>query len=903
MSTVEVLATSLPPVFADDEARFRTIVALLPVPVYTTGPDGLITFYNDAAAEFWGRRPDLGTAYWSGAWKLYTPDGTPIPHDRCPMALALRERRPVRGRQAVTERPDGTRIPYAPYPTPIFDQAGDLVGGINVLVDLSDLRAAALDNANLSRPRETEQRRSAEAALSRQVAERAALYELTDRLQRAVSHADMYDASLDAIATVLRCDRASVLLADDAGVMRFTASRGLSASYRTAVEGHSPWRADVREPQPVCIEDVAAADLSAPLRDALTQEGIASLSFIPLVSGGRLIGKFMAYYAEPHVFGADEIEIAVLVGRQLAFNRARVEAEDAARGRDAELDLVMNSTSFMLVRCDRDLRYLYVSPAYARKVGREPAAFVGQQIVEVVGERNLVVLRPHIDAVLRGERVEWQGELSYGDAGLRVIRGEYMPERDRWGNVVGWVGSLVDVTDREAADLTARRLAAIVESTDDAIVSKNLDGVVTTWNAGAARLFGYSADEMIGRSITAVIPDDREDEEPQILARLRQGEQLDHVETVRRHKDGRLINVSLTISPLRNADGKVVGASKIARDITGRKRAEAELRASRQRLQDLLAAIPAAIYTTDADGTITYFNEAAVALAGQRPVIGVDKWCVCWKLYWPDGTPLPPDECPMAIALKEGRVIRDVEAVAERPDGSRVPFIPYPTPLRDGHGRIVGAINMLVDISERKQAETHQRLLLRELNHRVKNNMQVLHVLLNLGVRGTRSPEARAVLEDASRRVGAMAAAQQVLYATPTGTTFTGEEFLHTVCRTAQQTFAGHASIRIEVAEGTLWNDAATPLALILNELLTNAVKHGLRNEAGEVRVGLTARGGQFELYVEDDGEGFTPRPGHRSSGLSLVQSLARQLNGKLDVGRTNATRCAVVFAERQSTA
>ena len=159
---------------------------------------------------------------------------------------------------------------------------------------------------------------------------------------------------------------------------------------------------------------------------------------------------------------------------------------------------------------------------------------------------------------------------------------------------------------------------------------------------------------------------------------------------------------------------------------------EARLRDSEHQLQELIAAIPAAIYTTDAQGKITYFNEAATELVGHTPTTG-SEWRVTWKLYHPNGTPLPYDQCPMAIALKEGRAIRNAEVVAERPDGTRVPFIPYPTPLRDGVGKTIGAINMLVDVSERKQAETQQRVLLSELNHRVKNNMQMLQILLEAG--------------------------------------------------------------------------------------------------------------------------------------------------------------------------
>jgi PAS domain S-box-containing protein len=115
--------------------------------------------------------------------------------------------------------------------------------------------------------------------------------------------------------------------------------------------------------------------------------------------------------------------------------------------------------------------------------------------------------------------------------------------------------------------------------------------------------------------------------------------------------------------------------------------------------------LPAAIYTTDASGHITYYNEAAVNLWGHRPEIGKSEWCGSWKLYWPDGRGLPHGECPMAVAIKEKKKIRGMEAVAERPDGSRVPFIPYPTPLFDADGELIGAVNMLVDISERKKAE------------------------------------------------------------------------------------------------------------------------------------------------------------------------------------------------------
>ena len=176
-------------------------------------------------------------------------------------------------------------------------------------------------------------------------------------------------------------------------------------------------------------------------------------------------------------------------------------------------------------------------------------------------------------------------------------------------------GSSVLASNGYSAEETTQRLATIVETSDDAIISKNLDGIILTWNRGAERIFGYTAEEVIGKPVTILMPPERFDEEPGILARLRRGERIEHYETVRRRKDGALIDVSLTVSPVRDKAGRIVAASKIARDITQQKRAEAALRDSERRLQDILAAIPAAVYTTDSAGKITYYNEAAVELA------------------------------------------------------------------------------------------------------------------------------------------------------------------------------------------------------------------------------------------------------------------------------------------------
>ena len=286
-------------------------------------------------------------------------------------------------------------------------------------------------------------------------------------------------------------------------------------------------------------------------------------------------------------------------------------------------------------------------------------------------------------------------------------------------------------------------------------------------------------------------------------------------------------------------------------------------------------------------------------LAGRTPVIGTDEWCVTWKLFWPDGTPLPHDQCPMAISLREGRPIRGYEAVAERPDGTRVPFIPYQTPMRDAAGNITGAINMLVDVSERKQAETQQRILLNELNHRVKNNMMMLKSLLSVAARTSKSSEARTVLDEATKRVATMAAAQRVLYDTPDAVNFGAEPFLGAVCETAKQMFPPAVQLVCEADPIKLPNDIAMPLALIINELLINAVKYGLpANGRGVIRVSIRRSDQDVSVEVEDEGHGFELNSVRSSSsGLRLVEGLVRQIGGRFEVKR-HPSRCTVTFSQ-----
>jgi two-component system CheB/CheR fusion protein len=308
---------------AEAERRLHELLQNLPAATYTTDAAGRITFYNEAAVAFWGCRPKLNSDQWCGSWRLYWPDGTPMPHDQCPMAIALKERRAINGQEAVAERPDGSRVPFIAFPSPLRDETGALIGAVNMLVDISE---------------------------------------------------------------------------------------------------------------------------------------------------------------------------------------------------------------------------------------------------------------------------------------------------------------------RKRTEVIAQRFASIVESSDDAIVSKDLNGIIASWNRGAERLFGYAADEIIGKPVTILIPPERHDEEPRILSRIVRGERVDPYETIRRRKDGSLVEISLTVSPVKDADGRIIGASKIARDISDRKRKEERIallaREVDHRSKNLLALVQATVHLTHADtadelksalmGRLQALSNAHVLLAQSR---------------------------------------------------------------------------------------------------------------------------------------------------------------------------------------------------------------------------------------------------------------------------------------------
>ena len=261
--------------------------------------------------------------------------------------------------------------------------------------------------------------------------------------------------------------------------------------------------------------------------------------------------------------------------------------------------------------------------------------------------------------------------------------------------------------------LEAEMLAAIVASSDDAIISKNLDGIITTWNRGAELIFGYTPEEAIGKSITLIIPPDRRDEEITILERLRRGVKVDHFNTVRMRKDGTTLDVSVTISPLRDASGKVIGASKVARDISKQKRAQQDLCASEERLRALVNASSYVVYRMTPD-----WKEMR-QLDGSGFIFDTENPSTDWlqNYIYPEDQPVVTQKIRDAIRTKTPF---EFEHRVRRSDGSIGWTLSRAVPVLDTKGEIVEWFGAASDVTPRRQAEEAYRKLAETLDTEVR---------------------------------------------------------------------------------------------------------------------------------------------------------------------------------------
>ncbi|MFN4140341.1 PAS domain S-box protein [Aestuariivirga sp.] len=481
--------------------------------------------------------------------------------------------------------------------------------------------------------------------------------------------------------------------------------------------------------------------------------------------------------------------------------------------------------------------------------------------------------RAHETARTPGNRMEIEFRLKLPDSKLRWLlsRGEVVRRQD--GVPLESYGVMIDITERKAAEEAAARLAAIVESSEEAIIAKSLRGVITSWNKGAERLFGYSAEEMIGESIWKLIPEDGEHEEIHILNTIRTGQPVRSHETVRLHRTGRKIHVAVSVSPILNPQGMVVGASTIARDVTERRRQNEMLRENEARLRLALRSARAGAWNFDLRRRELHWSPEMFALYGLDPAKGQPSRESLAQRISPAHRKRARREFARAM-LQGGSFTLEFPIV--RPDGTEIWTALAGDVIKDEHGRPVSTRGIDQDITERKNWEKRQAMLLRELSHRVKNTLAVVQSVARQTLRSSPSP--RSFVDAFEGRIRSLAASHSLLTEADWGGARLDTIIHHQV---AAMVHDYEGRFRLRGPAVVLSAEVATQLGLVLHELATNAAKYGsLSVPEGQVDIIWTATKTRLRLvWREHGGPKIEKKPEFSGFGSLLINSSALKVS------------------------
>jgi PAS domain S-box-containing protein len=513
-----------------------------------------------------------------------------------------------------------------------------------------------------------------------------------------------------------KSSRPKILLADDNADMRRYVGRLLGAQYEVeaVADGEKALNA-VRTRAP----DLVLADVMMPNLDGfgLLRElrADARLKTIPVILLSARAGEEARvggmeagaddYLVKP--FSARELHARVEA--HLKLHRVRSDADRALRESERRFREMIDALPAAIYTTDAEGRLTHFNPAAVKLSGRIPELGTDRWCISWKLYYPDGAPMPHDEcpmavALKEGQCIHGKEIIAERPDGARVWLEPYpTPLRNAEGEIVGGINMLLDITERKRREQVTSLLSAIVDSSDDAILSKDLNGFITSWNKSAERMFGYTAQEAIGQPGAILIPADRMQEEAQIGEKLRRGERTEHFETVRVRKDGSRLCVSLSFSPVRDAAGRVIGASKIARDITERKKAEEKLAEALQRLHAHVNNSPLATIEFDPEFRITAWSEGAERMFGWSAEETLGKRVE--DLRWVHEADEEEVKALCADILTSQRSRYNHVNRNYRKDGSVIECEWYNSMLRDAKGKTVSINSQVLDITERKRAE------------------------------------------------------------------------------------------------------------------------------------------------------------------------------------------------------
>ena len=522
---------------------------------------------------------------------------------------------------------------------------------------------------------------------------------------------------------------------------------------------------------------------------------------------------------------------------------------------------------------------------------------------------------------LKGKPSDINLRITLANGKERIVHVKFEIIFDEKNNPVRAIGTTQDITEHRKAEEKIQILANAVESSNDAIITKSLDGVITSWNKGAEQVYGYSPEEVLGKAITILEPSILTGETEKLNERIKQGENIHNYETSRLRKDGTIINVSITLSPIFDLSGKLTAVSTITRDITESKIAAEKLKESEEKYRNIVETASEGIVITGNENIIIYANEKMTDMLGYtlQDFIGKPIWGFI------------SEECKPVIKrnLEKRRqgVIESYELKLIRKDGTPLWALLSAKPLFDKESKYIGAMSMLTDITKRKEAEETltniETARKKEIHHRIKNNLQVISSLLDLQAEqfknreNIKDSEVLEAFRESQDRVISMALIHEELYKGGGFETLNFSPYIQELADTLFQTYRlGNTdiSLNMDLEEKILFDmDTAIPLGIIINELVSNSLKHAfIDRDRGEIRIKLhreesiepesescQSTGSSFILTISDNGVGIPENLNIEdldSLGIQLVTSLVEQLDGELKLKRNNGTEFTIRF-------